>query len=352
MLLEGIFAAATTPFYPDERVYFRKLEHNIARLSLSGLSGMVILGSTGEAVALDDAESREVLRVAAESAAAEKVLLAGVARESVKATLDLAEAAAEFGYDAVLVRNPSYYRPQLTDLALLTYCRAIADRSALPVVLYSIPRFTEMEIPLGVVKDLADHPNVIGLKDSSGKVERIAAVVEATRAARRRTVTVTPVFEAVTGRMQKVTPAVGSATFVSAEGLASGVAVATPPPMPTLKTRTKEVGFQVLTGSPSSLVGSLDAGAAGAVLAFASCAPQTCQEIYTAWKEHDRNLAMERQTHITEASKVIGNELGIAGLKAACDFNGFYGGYPRLPLLPLDAATRARVEGLLAEIRN
>src|ERR1700692_3528201 len=106
MLIEGIFAAITTPFYPDEKVYFRKLEANIARYSRSLLAGMVVLGSTGEAVELDDAESREVLRIAAEAAAPDKVLIAGVGRESVKATVELAEAAAGLQYDAVLVKTP------------------------------------------------------------------------------------------------------------------------------------------------------------------------------------------------------------------------------------------------------
>src|SRR5580658_3465493 len=110
MLLEGIFAATTTPFYSDERIYFRKIEANIARYSRSLLAGMVVLGSTGEAPMLDDAESRDVLRAAAEAAALEKVLIAGVGRESVKATLELTESAAEFRYDAVLVRPPNYYR--------------------------------------------------------------------------------------------------------------------------------------------------------------------------------------------------------------------------------------------------
>jgi dihydrodipicolinate synthase/N-acetylneuraminate lyase len=352
MLLEGVFAAATTPFYPDERVYFRKLEFNIARLSTTALSGLVVLGSTGEAVSLSDSESREVLRVASESAAPDKVLLAGVARESVKGTLELADAAVEFGYDAVLVRNPSYYRPQLTHTALLNYFQSVADRSPLPVVLYSIPRFTEMEIPLEVVSALAQHPNIIGLKDSSGSVERIRQVVQATGTAPRRTVTVTPIFEAVTGRMLRARPAEGAATFVSAQGLASGSAVAEAAPVPALKTRTREVGFQVLTGSPGTLKESLEAGASGAVLAFAACAPQACQEIYTAWKEHDDLLALDRQRHISNASNVVGSKLGVAGIKAACDFNGYYGGWPRLPLLPLDAMNRARVEDILANIRN
>src|ERR1700738_1027174 len=108
MLIEGMFAAIPTPFYPDERLYMRKLEANVARYSRSLLAGMVVLGSTGEAVELNDAESREVLRVAAESAAADKILFAGIGRESVKATVELAEVAAENQYDAVLVKTPVY----------------------------------------------------------------------------------------------------------------------------------------------------------------------------------------------------------------------------------------------------
>jgi len=355
MLLEGVFAPITTPFYPDERVYFKKLEFNVSRLSLTALSGLVVLGSTGEAVALDDVETRDVLRVAAESAADEKVLIAGIGRESVKATLDLAEVAAGSGYDAVLVRNPCYYRPQLSNAALLHYFRSVADRSALPVILYSIPKFTEAEIPVEVVAELAQHPNVIGLKESSGKVERVRDAVQATRLAPRRTVTVTPIFEAVTGRMMAVKPA-GSGNFISAEGLASGgdggVALAAAPPAPARKTRTREVGFQVLTGSAATLKESLDAGASGAILAFATCAPQACQEIYTAWKEHDDQLAVEKQQRIAEASNVIGGKLGIAGIKYACDFNGYFGGKARSPLLPLTSEIQVEVEQMLSQIRN
>jgi len=355
MLLEGVFAPITTPFYPDERIYFKKLEFNVDRLSLTGLAGLVVLGSTGEAVALDDSETRDVLRVAAESAAEDKVLLAGIARESVKATVELAEAAAGYGYDAVLVRNPSYYRPQLTPAALLHYYRSVADRSPLPVVLYSIPKFTQAEIPLAVVEELAQHPNILGLKESSGSVERVRDVVQATRLTPRRTVTVTTIFEAVTGRM--LTPkAAASGNFISAEGLAAGgeggVALAVAPPAPARKTRTREVGFQVLTGSATTLKESLDAGASGAILGFATCAPQACQEIYIAWKEHDDQLAIDRQKRITEASNLIASKLGIPGIKYACDWNGYFGGNARSPQLPLDSDTKAEIERLLAQIRN
>jgi 4-hydroxy-2-oxoglutarate aldolase len=362
MLLEGIFAPATTPFYPDERVYFKKLEFNVGRLSLTALAGIVVLGSTGEAVTLDDAETGEVLRVAVESAADDKVLIAGIGRESVKSTVNLAETAARLGYDAVLVRNPCYYRPQLTPTALLHYYRSVADRSPLPVILYSIPKFTQAEVPLEVVAELAQHPNIIGLKESSGSVERVRDVVQTTRLAPKRAVTVTPIFEAVTSRMLAANSAAKAdspGNFISADGLAGlasggsgGVALAVAPPTPALKTRTREVGFQVLTGSTVNLKESLEAGASGAILAFAVCAPQACQEIYTAWKEHDDQLAADRQRHIAEASSVICSRLGIAGIKYACDWNGYYGGQPRSPLLPVTADTKAEIEWLLRQIRN
>ena len=351
--MEGIFSAVPTPFYPDERVYFRKLEANIARYSRTLLSGMLLLGSTGEAVALNDQESVDVLRVAAEAAQPEKVLIAGVGKESVKATLELAEAAARFRYDAVLVRTPTYYASQMSTAAVLHYFRSVADRSPLPVLLYNIPRCAPYSIPIEVIAELAFHPNIIGIKDSSGSVERIRAAVEATTEAPKRTVTVTPVFEAVTERML-VAKVERDATFVAAEDLAGGVGVsmATAPPITAMKTRTKEVGFQVLTGSAAGLLDSLKVGAGGAVLGFGACAPQACQEVYLAWKDHDFELAEAKQQRIAAVSQRVVGQLGISGVKAACDFNGYYGGRARAPLLPVTAQEKAEIEGLLASIRN
>ncbi|HEY1902654.1 MAG TPA: dihydrodipicolinate synthase family protein [Terracidiphilus sp.] len=351
MLIEGIFAAVPTPFYADERVYFRKLEANVARYSRSLLSGLLLLGSTGEAITLNDTETRDVLRVAAEAAAPEKVLIAGVGRESVKATVELAEAAAELRYDAVLVRTPTYYASQMSSAAVMHYFRSVADRSPLPVLLYNIPRCVPYDIPIELIAELAQHPNIVGIKDSSGSLPRIVASVEATRNAARRTVTVTPIFEAVTARMLAAKSA-GGGTFVSAGDLASGVAVASAPPVVPLKTRTREVGFQVLTGSSSIVVESLEAGASGAILGFAACAPQACQEVYLAWKDHDLKLAHEKQLRIAGPGQRIVGQLGINGLKHACDFNGYYGGRARAPLLPVSAQEKAEIEALLAGIRN
>ena len=352
MLIEGVFAAVTTPFYPDERVYFRKLEANIARYSRSLLAGMVVLGSTGEAPALDDTESRDVLRTAAEASAPEKVLIAGVGRESLKATIELAEEAARFRYDAVLVRTPTYYSGQMTPAAVATYFRTVADKSPLPVVLYNIPRCVPYNIPVEMVAELAQHPNIIAIKDSSGSLERIEQTVALTKNAPRRTETVTPIFEAVTERMLNQVAAASAATFVPAGDLLGGGGLGIVPPVAPLKTRTREVGFQVLTGSASIILPALQAGASGAILGFGACAPQACHEVYFAWKERDLELAKQKQARIAGPSQRITAELGIAGVKYACDFNGYYGGYPRQPLLPLTKEQKAEIEKLLDEIRN
>lgn len=346
-----MFAALTTPFYSDERVYFRKIEANVARYSRTLLAGMVVLGSTGEAVALNDEESREVLRTVAEAAAPEKVLIAGVGKESVKSTVEMAEVAAGFGFDAVLVRTPTYY--SMSPQSVLTYYRSVADRSPLPMLLYNIPRFVPFDIPVPMVAELAHHPNIIGIKDSSGNLERIKATIEATQTAPRRAATVTSIFEAVTGRMLKNNMKEGgAATFVSASDLGGSVALAAAPPVAPMKTRSKEIGFQVLTGSASILLESLESGAAGAILGFAACAPQACQEVYLAWKDHDLKLAAEKQRRIAEPSRRITGDLGISGVKYGCDFNGYYGGRARLPIPPINADEKREIEGLLAGNRN
>ncbi len=347
--MEGIFAAVTTPFYPDERLYFRKLEANMAHYSRSLLAGMIVLGSTGEAPMLDDAESAEVLRVAAEATAPEKVLVAGVGRESVKATLELAEAAARFHYDAVLVRTPTYFAGQMSPAAVLQYFRTVADRSPLPVMLYNVPKFVPYDIPVELVAELASHPNILGIKDSSGDNGRIRSLIAATASAPRRTATVTPVFETVTGRM--LLPKPGDGSFVPAGNLAAGAAVVAAPAATAPKTRIREIGFQVLTGSGSNFLEALELGASGAILAFASCAPQVCQEIYLAWKDHDQKLAAEKQARIAEANRRIVGGMGISAIKHACDLNGYYGGRARSPLLPLTSAEKDEVGSLLREIR-
>ena len=256
MLLHGIFPPITTPFYPDGRVYYKKLEHNVDRYSRTPVAGMVVLGSTGEPVMLSDDEQRQVLAEALAAAADHKVMIAGAGAESVRETLRMIEHAAAVGYDAVMVRTPHYYRPQMTPAVMLNYFRTVADESALPVILYSVPVFTGYDLPLEVVAELASHANVIGIKDSGGNVEKARQLVEATRAV-KRLANVTEVFAAVTGRMLKPTVAstsvqadLAAAGLVKIGGGGAALVEAGAPVKPLgFKLRAKEVGFQVLVGS-------------------------------------------------------------------------------------------------------
>src|SRR5579864_8842541 len=224
MLLQGIFPAITTPFYADGAVYFKKIEHNADRYSRTPIAGMVVLGSTGEAVMLSDEERRDVLRATVEAVAPEKVLIAGVGSESVVETLRLAEHAAALGYDAALVRTPHFYRPQMKPEALLSFYRTVADRSPLPVLLYTVPPYTAYDLPLEVIVELAEHANIIGIKESSGNVEKVAAMVQRTRHIKRSAMA-TEVFQAVTERMMTA-PATGAQgsdhQLVSADELTGG----------------------------------------------------------------------------------------------------------------------------------
>jgi 4-hydroxy-2-oxoglutarate aldolase len=348
MLLNGIFPAITTPFYPDGKLYLRKLEHNVDRYSKTPIAGIVVLGSTGEAVALTTEEQKEVLKVARENCAAEKMLVAGVGQESAEATLDMIDAAAKLDYDLALVRTPSYYRPQIKAKpeSQLAYYRFVADRSSLPVLLYSVPPFTAYDLPVEYVAELSTHNNIIGIKESSGVVEKIAQMKQVTSRAATREVPVTATFEAFTKRMAQNAEQNGS--FVSAQAL-GGTAVAAPPKV---KTRTKAVGFQIAAGAAQQLLPSLNAGASAAVLAFASPAPTACFEVYAAWKDGNQKLAEEKQQRIVVAAQRVAAGFGVPGVKYAMDLNGYYGGGCRLPLLPLTQAEKDEIAGLMRDLKN
>jgi 4-hydroxy-2-oxoglutarate aldolase len=397
MLLHGIFPPITTPFYPDGRVYLKKLEHNVERYSKTPVAGIVALGSTGEAIMLSDDERREVLKTARESCAPHKVLIAGTGAESAVETLRLTEYAAELGYDAALVRTPHFYRPQLKPANILAFYRSVADHSPIPVLVYNVPVFTGYDIPPELVIELANHPNIIGIKESGGDAEKIRRMVEGTRHI-KRSATVTETFAAVTPRMLKIarsespsesgelisvaalsgeakTIHAGKTSHVGTGALArpaeQGSAMqpldmerraSRPSVTPSasssvsiiggLKTRHKEVGFQVLAGLAQKFYPALDAGAVGGVLGFASPAPTACYEIYAAWKEGDADLARVKQERISVAATRVTSELGIPGLKYALDLNGYYGGPPRLPLLLLTSDLKAEVDKLMSDIHN
>jgi 4-hydroxy-2-oxoglutarate aldolase len=354
MLLEGLQLPLTTPFYPDGRLNLLKLEHNAARYSKTPASGLVALSDFGEPTMLSDDETHLVLRSVADAAAAEKVLIAGVSRDSVVGTLDLTETAAKLGYDVVLVKRPTVLSAGVRDRRmkeLVAYFHAVADRSALPVVLYSPASEPDGLLPVDVVIELAGHPQIIGWVDGAGGRERIEALREV-RARLKREVAVTAVFAAVTGRMQ-VRNEGGVGGLISANTLTGGgAALAVAPGKVAAKTRTKVVGFQILAGSTDGVLEGLRAGALGAMPAFAASAPQACYEVLAAWKDGDEALALEKQVRLQGVARRVEEELGVAGIKFGCDLNGYFGGRPRLPLLPLTGEERAEIEALMQGLRN
>lgn len=349
MLFEGVFAAITTPFYTDGRLYPLKLRANVDRYNRTTLAGMVVLGSTGEAVLLREDKQAQVLETAMAEASAAKVMIAGVGQESVVATLAMAEYAARMNYDAVLVRTPHYYRRQMGDAEMLHYFRAVADASALPVLLYSNPACTGYELPVELIAGLARHPNIRGIKDSSNNPDRIGEIVTAT-AQIRHNVTVTPTFAAVTERMVQQASQEAGANLVQLEPMGGG-ALAVAPTVPSMKTRTREVGFQVLSGSAATLHPALEEGASGAVLALAACAPQSCYEVYAAHREGDELLAAVKQQRLLPAAKHVVEQMGVPGVKYAAELNGYYGGFARAPLLPLTTEEKDEVAVLMQDLR-
>jgi 4-hydroxy-2-oxoglutarate aldolase len=356
MLLQGIFPPITTPFYPDGNVYFKKIESNVERYSRTPCAGIVVLGSTGEAVMLSDQERRDILKSAREECAPNKVLIGGTGSESALDTLRLTDYAAVLGYDVALIRTPHFYRKQMQPANILAFYRTVADRSPLPVLLYNVPPFTAYDLPAELVIELAEHPNIIGIKESGGDVEKVRKMVAETRHI-RRTATVTETFEAVTPRMLAAAQESNGGDLVQVGGIAgspvqpkassAGVSL-----VGKTKTRQKEVGFQVMVGAADKLQASLEAGAVGGILAFACLAPTSCYEIYTAWKEGDVELAALKQERISSVSRRVVGEFGIPGVKYAMDLNGYFGGSARLPLLPLTGEAKRELEKMLADIKH
>ena len=271
---DGIFPPVPTPFEPSgEHVALERLRDNLARWMEHPLTGVLVLGSNGELPHLDDAEADAVIAVARHGLPAGKTLLAGTGRPSTRATIAATRRAFELGADGVLVVTPSYYRSRMTPGALHRHYEEVAAAAAGPVFLYHVPAFTGLDVPVELLLGLAGVPGVRGVKDSSGALERIAA-------------------------------------------LAKGA-----PP-----------GFAVLTGSAGILAASLSAGAAGGIVAAACVMPAECAGIWNAFRAGDHERVAALQARITALARAVTVEHGIAGLKRVLDWMGYYGGPVRAPL--------------------
>src|SRR5438046_4114108 len=288
MDLSGVFPALTTPFAADGSVSFADLKHNIKQYNRTGLAGYVVMGSSGESVRLSKAEAASVLGTGNEAAGPGKKLIAGTGAESTAEPIERTKRAAELGYDAALVKTPYYYKPVYKPEVYFQHYRRVADSSPIPVLLYSVPQFTGVALEPPEVAVLSEHPNIIGIKESSGNVLRVAEIIAA------------------------VSP-----------------------------------HFQVLVGSAASVYPSMAVGARGAILALASALPEKCVALYDLVRQGQHEKARELHTVILRASKLVVSECGIAGVKYVMDQRGYRGGLPRLPLLPLHDEQKKRLNAFV-----
>ncbi|HID61726.1 MAG TPA: dihydrodipicolinate synthase family protein [Anaerolineae bacterium] len=273
-MFEGVYPPIPTPFV-DGEVAHDKLADNLARWNQTDLAGYVVLGSNGEAVYLSEAERVAVISTARQAIAGDKLLIAGTGAESTRATIERTRIAADAGADAALVLTPCYYKGQMTTEALRRHYFALADASPIPILLYNMPRFTGLDLSAQTVLELAQHPNVVGIKDSGGNVAKLGAII-------------------------------GAAPD----------------------------HFAVLAGSGGFFYPALVLGAVGGVLALANVAPDQCCRIYRAAREGQHGQAQELQLRMIPLNAAVTSRFGIAGLKAALDLLGYYGGEPRSPLSP------------------
>ncbi len=286
--LSGIFPPVPTPFYENEELALGQLQDNIRQLSRHDLSGFLLLGSNGEHAHLSDSEKLKVFEAARDAVPNGKLLLAGTGCQTTRETIALTRAAARAGADAAVVLNPFFFKGQMSPGALLVHYWAVADTAEIPVILYNMPANTGLDMDALTLARIAEHENIIGLKDSGGNLIKLTEI----------------------GRMT------GS-------------------------------GFQLLAGSASFLLPALSIGAVGGILALANVAPELCLDVYRNFRNGDLENARIIQQRIIALNTAVTSRLGVAALKYAMDQIRYHGGLPRKPLLPLSDSEKKEVLRLL-----
>jgi 4-hydroxy-2-oxoglutarate aldolase len=287
--LAGIYAPVPTPFDGRGDVDRRRFTRAVERWGRSPLTGLVVLGSNGEAPFLDETESDVVIGTARDAVPAGRPLIAGTGRESTRATIDATRRAAASGADAALVRTPSFFKAQMTSDVFIRHYTAVADASPIPILLYNFTAVTGVTLPAVAVAELARHANIIGVKESGGDEARMRELVSAA-----------------------------------------------PPP------------FALLAGSATTFYAALRAGATGGVLALSAILPDACTRLLQLAREGKHEEARALQARIGPLAQLVGSTFGVAGVKAALDLAGYDIGDPRPPLVPVPAAARTAIKELLA----
>ena len=285
--LKGIFPPIPTPFV-DGQVACDKLAENIARWNATGLKGYVAFGSNGEYVYLSEAEKLEVVKTVAQSAGPGMKVIAGTGCESTWQTIELTNACAKLGAHAALVVTPFYYGGRMNEAALFKHFTEVADRAAIPIMIYNVTKFTNINVGVGLVARLSQHPNIIGIKDSNGNVSTLGEMVNAV-----------------------------------------------------------DPDFSVLVGTAGALFGALTLGAVGGVLALANVAPEACVQIQKLLEQGRIEAARQLQLRMLPVNTAVTATYGVPGLKAALDMLGYFGGDPRPPLLPASEKERNEIREIL-----
>ena len=290
MTVEGVILPVTTPFdVATGEIAPVSFRDNLRVWLESGISGVAVAGSTGEAPLLDADEVVRLVEWARDIVPPERLLIAGSGAESTRAAVRMSRAVAEVGADAVLVRPPSYYREAMTPERVRLHFEAVADSIPIPMILYHVPQFVPVAITAGLFAELGSHPNIVGIKDSTGDLKNLGALLDAA------------------------------------------------PP-----------GCAVLVGAGNKLYAALEMGAAGGIVAVGCIAPRESARVYERFRAGDLGPAGAAQGIISAPHERIVRGLGVPGVKYALDRLGYFGGDPRPPLRPLDEKARGAVQSVLA----
>ncbi len=284
----GVFAPVATTFDSNGELDLDHYASNLDWYAGSALDGVAIMGSNGEYVSLSLDEKTRLIEAGVKAINGRKKVVAGTGMESTRGTIELTKKAAEFGADFALVVTPHYYKPRYDKAAYVRHFHAIADASPIPVVIYVMAAYTGVDLPVDTVVEIAKHDNIVGIKDSGGNAPKVAELVA----------------------------------------------------------RTPD-DFSVLAGSANFLYPALCLGGAGGILALGNVAPGQCQEIVRLFEKGDHGAALRLQQQMLEPNAAVTSRFGIAGLKAAMDMVGLFGGDPRPPLLPASDAERAAIRDIM-----
>jgi 4-hydroxy-2-oxoglutarate aldolase len=292
MKLAGVMPPIATPFI-DGNLAIDKLKFNFQKWNKTGLSGYLVLGSNGEAVYLNEKEKIQVIEVSRESIPSSKILLVGTGMESTQETIQFTNRAAKLGADCALVVTPSYFKGSMKPQILYDHFIAVAESSQIGILIYNVPQFTGINLEAELVAKLSEHPNIIGVKDSSGNIGQLSEIAH-----------------------------------------------------------LSQKGFAIFVGSAPVLFPALCMGAVGGILAVANVAPQECYQLLTLFKKGAMAEARKLQNQLTPLAKAVTTKYGIGGLKVAMDLAGYFGGHPRPPLKKPSKEIEEEVKRLLLRLKT